>query len=1641
MSSPQQQPEIVDLSVICKSFPEQFGKQIQREGVLALIEQTLSGEIQIARIEGEVGHGKTTTLAQFVKKHNQTAISLFVRATSRLAYDFKLLLFDLCNQINWILTGQEIDPSRDIDDGTLRTLVLRLQQVARLNRRVYYFVIDGLDEIPADAEYVRDALLNVIPFGFSSFKFVVSSTESAGWYKGRGTSKSLPLPFFGLPETLEYFSDTRLAPDLVEEFHRTCLRVPGNLANVKQLLASGFTAETIIQEISKRDGLLELSWQPVTKANDMDRSLLGIVALDDSAFSIQSMSAIFGEDAQSIRQRLSQFRFLTVPPSDAEPVDFVSRIFKNFAAAKLAEVRQQVNEKIIDYLLARPESDDALSRLPQYLQQVGRQSDLLRYLSPDRLAMMVERSHSTLPVKKQAELGLNAAAAIDEFSECVRFGLQQSDVADLDAAEVLKSEIEARVALGEYDDAVALANAAVLKEDRLRLLAILARRRTEKGLAPSPELLEEISRLFDADAIDRSVEWINELAGDLLYSRPELALTLVDRVTSRQATAKGLDWELVKLSAEALAIKTSAGSETRNISTAIKERIKDPVAARFSTALAVLVHDYSAARVLAELSELTDAKEKLYLLRGWARHTQRFGEAADVIDAALKMTISASTYTPHASHFRDLAEPLAHIDCPDRVRDLIAIFDAQKATSERMGPTEDYVQLQLTLAHAEMKFNAVAGRARILDLYFYIGNIADLATRTACDALLVAALPEIDPNRKLEESDGLHTIAEQDLAANVDSLLASTADHLFATRNVVSALAIRHPDRAIEIALKLNVEPRRDRALCAIVSEQLGVRLADMPLGGIERALLLIKDNDDRDEMIAQVCSRIAQTTRDESITTRVTEIAKISRLALRTTEAHTRVLAECNCIVSLLRAHDESCSELIDELMKGMRESWSGIPNEEDKIDAGFRIAALLAQYDNETAIQYCKEAEELRRNSRFQLGIGTFIGNVRLAIRALAGLLPTASDTPADLDRLKSLISDVPSREARLRLWVDLALRLFLSDRPVPARGITVDEIKPLLGSVKATDVGTWHRLLAIAAPPLYLTNSLAAVELLDSLPVQWKDFAYTEIITLLLRRVPPSDPFDASSGRFRLTWEDVEQICTLMPKVDIDGQIYGFIRAVVESARWKENRFTRNQKDELARMLEAIVQTKLPAPRFITHTGYRVISMAQIARLRRADAPAWKQIIEDARTVPNVADRAMVLAYVAEAYTGTASLQMELLKHAREAVSSIPSILDRVDRLEMIADCARDIDKATCLACLNEGISEVTKDNDPDLSPVQKRLVDLAHKVNKEMAASFAEKLDDDPARRATRSSAKEQVRILQLRQTIADGNDSCDFSTSESISDLPRACWMLVAALNANRVEPQKISTTLPYVRYASALPLSDAFPIMAWVIENATSRVGRATEAKTALRGLFEAVLLGCDLAARLAGRVSTAMRTLEHAPRTVIRAGERDKALQHIREWLSRDVTEYLKITDPYFGPEELSILQLVLAHCPGIKVTILTSKMYQERLKLPQPWEDSYQKHWTLRISDQKPPSTKIVILGLRGSGEAPIHDRWLISSGSGLRLGTSLNSLGISKDSDISRMDERDAQDHEAEVDEFIVHNRDEYNGQPLSCTTFYL
>ncbi len=364
-----------------------------------------------------------------------------------------------------------------------------------------------------------------------------------------------------------------------------------------------------------------------------------------------------------------------------------------------------------------------------------------------------------------------------------------------------------------------------------------------------------------------------------------------------------------------------------------------------------------------------------------------------------------------------------------------------------------------------------------------------------------------------------------------------------------------------------------------------------------------------------------------------------------------------------------------------------------------------------------------------------------------------------------------------------------------------------------------------------------------------------------------------------------------------------------------------------------------------------------------------------------------------------------------------------------------------------CLRLAMRFATESDRPELHPIQRRIIDLAYRFDDSLAASLASIADDDPARAMARTNLKQRLQYLELKKRIANSSASpLDVASSEK-SEYSQAAWGLLGSLNAGKVTPASLAYIRDVVQFASDLPFSQSYPILAWAIENAVRTLATSDQAGAQLRPVYEAMLLGAELAGRMASRSSTHTRlatcyTIRSSAQEsiVIRAGEREKAIRFLKDWFEREVRDYLKICDPFFGPDDLGVLQLLRSVNPTCRVYILTSKKHHD--DIPAPWEDTYRTHWRLKVSEQQdPPDTEVVVVGIKSGGEPPIHDRWWLTRGAGIRIGTSFGSLGISKESEISYLTEEEARTRESEVDRYLQRIEREHLGEKLLYTLFTL
>jgi len=1642
----------INLPIICRNFPKSLDSEVYRENLLDTIDRTFKSNSKILIIEGNEGIGKTTLLAQFAKRHADSALSLFIKPVSRLSYSPEYLREVLCEQINCIFPKSQID-SNLVNDLSMLNQLSKLQKFALINKKVFYFVVDGLHDLPEEAFRIQNIILQeILPTGIEGFHFLFSGDlkKIPQHIQKTVSCKSFPLPYFSLDETKRYLKNLKLDNHILEDIHKMCQGIPEHLASVSRIIQSGAKIQNIFDEDpDKLPDFLGIEWQKIKEASKEQKMVLALITFGNKTYSTEEISRILNLDLPQVEESVQSFAILKAD-SENKCIDFISESMRRFASKQLEDNKEDVTNFIIDDLLKDIESERTLSSLPDYYEQAGRYNDLLDYLNPEFFSKILERSQSLYPVRQRAEMGLKASQKLNQDIALMRFSMQKSVITELEKTEIWKSEIEALMALKHYESALALVHSTIFKEDKLYLLTTVAKIKCEEGKTLESELLKEIELLYKQIDHKYLAKRATEIASNLIWFNPDLAIELIDESISIQEYEEYHDWAIAKLSILALEANYNE-SLPSEIAERVQSRIRDPKLHKFTHALSMFIGEYSASEVI-EQAEKLELQNRLSYIKNWMIVNQNKEKTADIINYALDLLIKNTPYTPKTRDLREIATPLPYISDEKKAKELLGRFDSLKGTIENLGTTIDYVRLQLLLARTESKYNFEAVSNRILEVYWYICDIKELTIKTECLAWMVSTLNIIDTQGTLEKKEGILYVTKKELKSNIQIILNTTADHYSVTKGIIKALSISEPDIATEIAQLLNTTTCRDLATLELTKTMI-----EAPFNKIEFSLILeainkIEDIDFKDEALIKVTERLSEVTETIDLEVVNKTLPTINSI-IKISSASLRCLAYCFAYNFLKKQNADKYENILLSLLKQLDHAWEALEIGWKRVDVGFRIIKSFANTSNETAKKYLDLTEKVKDEIFIDTEKPTlsYIACLKLAIRAFAGLLPRDINTSKDMERLTRLINHIPSKVEKAGLWGDIAIVCFMNNHSDMGRGIVSNHLKPNI--IGICDYDDKYQVITKTAPALYFAHKQTAFEMIQQMPKCKHDEALNKICDFILKKGLPSDPYESLRGSgYILNYEEALDICELLNLMNTDTIIYKCIEDISNSIFLKRNRncFTEQQKNDIANRINKIISNKLPDPKNIKHDGYKIVALSQIARIQHASPSVWNNLIESARKIPNTADVAFVLCIISTVLPSKLSSKRdEIVKEAIKLVENINSDLDRTERFEDIADMLVNIDEATSKACLRLGIETSLQLNDPDLIyPTQRRIIDLAHKIKPSFAESLIDLVDTDPARRVAKNKdLKEHLKLLDLKHRMSDQTD-LELDSKIPKSMYPKAAWMNLGALNSGRTTTLHFKHFIPYIIIASELPLSESYPIFAWIIENTVKRFAKTPTARTDIIPIFEATLLGAELASRIAIRSSAKLKQIKTqaiepfvvSHKLVVRAGERDKAIQFIKGWFTQEEQEYLKICDPYFGVEDLEILQILSSISPKCTIKILTSKKHQHQDNLSQPWDEAYRSHWR-HISAQNPPETEVIIVGLESSGELPIHDRWWITQNSGLSFGTSFNSLGINKTSEISILSLEESKLNENEINQYISREKRIHKNERLTYNLFSL
>lgn len=142
-------------------------------------------------------------------------------------------------------------------------------------------------------------------------------------------------------------------------------------------------------------------------------------------------------------------------------------------------------------------------------------------------------------------------------------------------------------------------------------------------------------------------------------------------------------------------------------------------------------------------------------------------------------------------------------------------------------------------------------------------------------------------------------------------------------------------------------------------------------------------------------------------------------------------------------------------------------------------------------------------------------------------------------------------------------------------------------------------------------------------------------------------------------------------------------------------------------------------------------------------------------------------------------------------------------------------------------------------------------------------------------------------------------------------------------------------------------------------------------------------------------------RHVHPAQKAVILKGQRNKAVEFIKEWLLENLKNKITVIDPCFSEKNLDLVKLIQSVSANCQVVILCSK--ENSLNCHENNEQVYNSSWE-QISLEPPPDTLIQLVW-DSQKKSPFPNICLICDDvqTGLKLGTSYGYLGLEDEAQI--------------------------------------
>lgn len=1587
----------IDLTEFSTTLPDRPEREIFLDSTVIAFERRFGPKNEVMLLVGSVGSGKTTHLAQFVRQYPAQCFSYFIHDNIWLLRQSDLL-YSLCSQMNAALGNQPIDDLLDLD--RLKTLFGNLcqktiEKAKRSNTR-YFFVIDGLDYSLSGTPGER--IVDLLPLRTHSqcLYFFGSIRTDSAHVIAFDFHKEEP-HLFALHETQTYLTHPGISQDEKKKIHSLSGGTPGYLAVLQTLASRGESLTEILLSPARIEDLVGAQWKSAGIEDDRLRTLIyGLIAFSLEPLTAVQIAQVVDCSKAIVQANLTRAGMINHTPGGE--VEFQNELLKRIAREKLQYLKTEILQKLIDFYRQLPDVPKSSVLLPQYLIEIKDYAGVAQMLLPRNLVNSISEQQDLAGARRNLSQACDLAAESNDLIGMMKFGLAVAELRTLSDELIGKSEVTALVALERFEEALDLAYSSRLIPMRIALLSQVYVEMERKGKPIPRESITEIVQM--AHQVGRGSEpgELIRLATSLFPLLPDITIELLEQAQLNGRSKSVLD----------LALTVASIGTDEQPSNEIIDKIQDPNLRELAVSHAPWLAQLSGNDVIEKCAKMESTEAKEYLLRQWALHNRSSDQLHMILDEALDVILSDTDYTVPLRNLRQLAGLLQYCSLEHREA-LAKRFDVPNFTSLRV-PIEERIRLELSLSEALLEVSETQAFERFVDLYTTLeaeSETLDLDINCYCYVNVLIALNTLDPKDgfrlKVEVMERVNNLLEQ--------LLQSSADHFEITKKIIRAISAVDPSQGLTFIHKLNTIDRREDAFQELAVAHIRQDRISVDFSVISRCLNAISSQSLRDSTILRLLTVV---TRLQGSNTR-------PAIEFLNSEVHKIVdpLKKSDSLALLIGLLTDPMDgkhrcELFDELQT----SRNNVDVLWQRVESAFNQVNYVATSDKDLAGRLYEEAKILRDTSSLaNQTIGSMYSRLLEIAARVAGELDFSFDEHRSTwNHMLALIDHIPSSLLRARILARVALARLRNGDKITFDKLMRDQVLETLQSAHHSEL--YYRVAVNIGAALFEYSRSDARAILNSLPYHFRNTAWVQAAQLTLANACIGDPVDDQSSAFKIDAQIADKMIEICQELQADSAIYLVVNLLTHAIENPDSQLNEAQKLDILVKLDNQIAMKLPDPDNIRHDGYKLVCQGAVERARlkvvkRAKNQIKRQyprILREVDDIPNIADRALVAAWLAEDINNKEQAR-QLAEKSLELIQRIPNVVDRINRLEAVASVFSRLNQTTkAQELIRLAMESVRSIEGISREQMLASLIQTAHEIDSEFAAKLTERIES----KSDQVFVSEQIRILGLAKSPEKLVTTYSGMPSD-VRGLPEAAYRMLKMLVSGRGVLHTDKTLSSSLSSLRLVDFDGAEEIVHWVAETIRRRSSAKTVSADAnsiiLAALTNATLL-YELGNRIAflSTVPASLRSGFQGLSTkveVFKAGERDRAVSWIKLWLRDGTRNYVKIYDPYFEVEQLWLLQ----HIPlDIMVTIGTT---WNKIKKPSAsssptqTESAFRMAWSQR-SEHNPPPTLIVIENTEQEPEG--HDRFIVTYEGGLKIGTSFNGIG-NKEFTISILTPEDA------------------------------